>query len=91
MSKEPFISVLREFGFKKVSWDKCPQGFKEAGFPCYTHPAVNCFASVYTKENYMHLDDEIINKSSHLGKHFFYASDLRKHLNKFYTANKTSL
>lgn len=31
------VSILRSFGFTKVHWDKCPQGFKKAGYPCYSN------------------------------------------------------
>jgi hypothetical protein len=81
-----YISILKSFGFKKVSWDKCPKGFQEANYPCYTHPTINAWAEVYPKEHYMMLQDEQI--KGYLGKHFNEPSELKKHLTKYYSLNE---
>lgn len=83
MTEETFISVLKKFGFKKAAWDKCPQGFKEANYPCYLHPTINAWAEVYPKEYYMLLQDEHI--KGYLGKHFSEPSELEQHLKKYYS------
>jgi hypothetical protein len=84
-----FVSVLRSFGFKKVKWEKCPQGFKQANYPCYSHPSINSWAEVYPKEQYMLLQDEHLNKNHWLGKHFNTPKDLYNYMKKWYNSNKS--
>lgn len=86
--KATFISVLRSFGFKKVRWEKCPQGFKQAGYPCYSHPLINAWAEVYPKEGYMLLQDEHLNKGCWFGKHFNTPTELQKYMKRFYSQSK---
>jgi hypothetical protein len=45
--KQTFIQVLRAHGFKKMRWDKCPQGFQESNYPCYSHEEKNIWCEVY--------------------------------------------
>lgn len=42
-----YETILRRFGYKKVPWNKCPQGFEKANYPCYTHKDHNVWVEVY--------------------------------------------
>ena len=50
MSKDSFVGVLKSFGFKNVPWDKCPRGFEESKYKCFTMKDVNVWAEVYTTD-----------------------------------------
>lgn len=47
MKKDTFIRVLREFGLKRMPWDKCVKGFKESNYPCYSDEKNNRYCEVY--------------------------------------------
>ena len=74
-----FVKILRANGFKKMSWDKCPQGFKEKNYPCYSNESKNIYAEVYTtdKPAYMWIiGPDIGDKKYPGGKHFWESKDL---------------
>lgn len=45
------ITILRLAGFTKARWERCPQGFKEQGYPCYKHKD-GSWCELYLTDNY---------------------------------------
>lgn len=74
-----FCATLRSFGFKKMSWDKCPQGFRESNYPCFSLKEKNIWVEVYLSDKppYCFLQSTI---AGYRGKFFYDADELRKHL-----------
>lgn len=44
---DSFKSILIKAGFKDVPWDRCPQGFQKANYPCYSNEEKNIWCEVY--------------------------------------------
>lgn len=44
------ITLLKSLGFKKQPWNKCPQGFKEYNYPCYSHEEKNMWCELYLSD-----------------------------------------
>lgn len=57
---EKIIAFLLKKGYTQAPWDKCPQGFKKANYPCYQHKDYNVWIQLYPKEEYGHLFAEFI-------------------------------
>jgi hypothetical protein len=86
MDKQTFVSVLKEFGFKKMPWDKCPQGYKESNYQCFCTPFANMYAEVYLSDPYPYMwivGDGMEGGVAHIGgKHFNEAEELHTFLLK---------
>lgn len=52
---QKFIATLLANGFKKVPWNKCPQGFEKANYPCYSNEEKNIWAEVYLDEKWQYM------------------------------------
>jgi hypothetical protein len=81
MSKPTFISVLKENGFKKMPWEKCPQGFKESNYQCFSDEKNNRYCEVYLSDKppYCWVVGNGIKKSGIIGGQFTYEpNELKK-------------
>ncbi len=76
--RKTFVRVLLEQGFKKVPWEKCPQGFKESNFACYSDEANNRWCEVYLTEKpvYTWIVGSGINFSGYNGGRFFFSDQV---------------
>lgn len=52
---QKYISILTSNGFNKMPWNKCPQGFEKANYPCYSHKEKNIWAEVYLSDPWPYL------------------------------------
>jgi hypothetical protein len=76
-----FLQVLRSAGFKRMSWDKCPRGFQDRNYQCFSHQERNLWAEVYLTDKpvYMQLEGVGIGYN---GKFFYEPKELNDYLNK---------
>lgn len=85
-SGQKFIDTLIENGFKKVPWNKCPQGYEKANYPCYSHEEKNVWAEVYLDKGWQYMFIEGANikpkGTLQLGTMIDYHKDLKALLKK---------
>lgn len=72
--KKTFVSVLKSFGFKKMPWNKCPQGFEKSNYPCYSNAEKNQWCELYLSDEIPYgwiIGNGIKTTKSYLGGKFF--------------------
>jgi hypothetical protein len=82
-----YPQILKSFGFKKMRWDKCPQGFKESNYPCFSHREKNIWCEVYLSDSfpYCWIIGDGFKGLGYLGGRFFDApKDLKTFLQKLF-------
>lgn len=65
-----FVKILKDNGFKKVPWDRCPQGYQESNYQCFEHVYYNRWAEVYLSDPYPYVyivGDGIAERLNYLG------------------------
>jgi hypothetical protein len=79
-------NILIAKGFKKMPWNKCPQGFEKAGYPCFSHEAKNIWIEVYAtdKPPYGWVIGRGIGDNFGHGKFFYSTKELKEILSKPY-------
>lgn len=73
-----FIALLISKGYTQAPWNKCPQGFEKANYPCYQHSQHNAWVQLYIEEKYGHIYSDDFRG----GRHFDNVADLKTYLPK---------
>lgn len=81
---QAFINILKNKKFKKVAWDKCPKGFKESNYQCFSHEDKNLWAEVYTTEIFPYMLIQGVGIKGYLGKHIQEPEQLNKLLKELF-------
>jgi hypothetical protein len=79
-------NILISKGFKKMAWNKCPQGFEKSGYPCFSHEKKNIWVELYLTDTpaYGWLIGPGTKRANNRGQFFYSTKELKEILSKPY-------